>query len=347
MHMTTIAASNSAYNLLNPDLGQNAEHLLTTSMSLVSEEMLEVNRTIEKRLDSDISLINEMSEYIIQSGGKRLRPLILLLCAKCCGYQGTKHVQLATVIEFIHTATLLHDDVVDDSGTRRGKPSANHVWGNGASILVGDFLYSRAFEIMIATDSMEVMRIMASATNAIAEGEVLQLMNSLSSGTTENQYMDTIKRKTAKLFESAAHIAGVISGQNREINRCLAGYGLHLGISFQLIDDILDYIADDSLIGKDLGDDLAEGKLTLPLIHALERVDPQHRQSLCDAIENRDRKQISDILEIVKSTGSIEYTLDKAYSHAEAARNFANQLPQNQYRDALVSLAEFSVIRSR
>ncbi|MCY4274691.1 MAG: polyprenyl synthetase family protein [Gammaproteobacteria bacterium] len=347
MPMATIAASNLAQNYLNPDLGQNAEHLLTASMSLVTKEMLEVNRTIERRLDSDISLINEMSEYIIKSGGKRLRPLILLLCAKCCGYEGEKHIQLATVIEFIHTATLLHDDVVDDSGTRRGRPSANHVWGNGASILVGDFLYSRAFEIMIETDSMEVMRIMASATNAIAEGEVLQLMNSFSAGTTEDQYMDTIERKTAKLFESAAHIAGVISDQDSEMNQCLAGYGLHLGISFQLIDDILDYIADDVFMGKDLGDDLAEGKLTLPLIHALERVGPKHRQSLCDAIENRDRKRISDILEIVKSTGSIDYTLDKAYAHTESARNYAGQLPQNQYRDALISLAEFSVIRSR
>ena len=316
-------------------------------MSLVNDEMMAVNRTIEKRLDSDISLINEMSEYIIRSGGKRLRPLILLLCAKCCGYQGTKHVQLAAVIEFIHTATLLHDDIVDASGTRRGRPSANHVWGNGASILVGDFLYSRAFEMMIETNNMEVMRIMASATNAIAEGEVLQLINSFSAGTTEDQYMDTIERKTAKLFESAAHIAGIITNQTPEINHCLAGYGRHLGISFQLIDDILDYIADDTFMGKDPGDDLAEGKLTLPLIHALERVDNKHRQPLCDAIENRDRKRISEILEIVKATGSIDYTLEKAYTHTETARQFVNQLPTNKYRDALMSLAEFSVVRNR
>jgi len=347
MYVTTNLASSLDQNALNTDLGQSAENLLATSMMLVNEEMMGVNRTIEKRLDSDISLINEMSEYIIQSGGKRLRPLILLLCAKCCGYQGTKHIQLAAVIEFIHTATLLHDDVVDASGTRRGRPSANHVWGNGASILVGDFLYSRAFEMMIETDSMEVMQIMASATNAIAEGEVLQLINSFSAGATEDQYMDTIERKTAKLFESAAHIAGVITNQKPEINRCLARYGLHLGISFQLIDDILDYIADDAFMGKDPGDDLAEGKLTLPLIHALERVDAKHRQSLCDAIGNRDRKRISEILEIVKAAGSIDYTLEKAYTHTETARQFANQLPANQYRDALLSLAEFSVIRNR
>jgi len=347
MYVTTNPASSPDQNSLNPDLGQSAENLLTTSMSLVNGEMMEVNRTIEERLDSDISLINEMSEYIIQSGGKRLRPLILLLCAKCCGYKGRKHIQLAAVIEFIHTATLLHDDVVDASGTRRGRPSANHVWGNGASILVGDFLYSRAFEMMIETDSMEVMRIMASATNAIAEGEVLQLINSFSAGTTEDQYMDTIERKTAKLFESAAHIAGVISDQKPEINHCLAGYGLHLGTSFQLIDDILDYIADDTFMGKDLGDDLAEGKLTLPLIHALERADSEHRQSLSDAIENRDRKRISEILEIVKAAGSIDYTLEKAYSHTETARNYAGQLPPNKYRDALMALAEFSVARNR
>lgn len=347
--MQATASQSSALDRFKPNSGfeQDAERLLKSSLMLVNEEMLEVNRAIEQRLDSDIRLINEMSEYIIQSGGKRLRPLILLLCARCCEYRGMKHIQLAAVIEFIHTATLLHDDVVDASGTRRGKPSANQVWGDGASVLVGDFLYSRAFEMMIETNSMEVMQIMASTTNAIAEGEVLQLINSFTAKTTEEQYMDTIERKTAKLFESAAHIAGVIAGQSPEIKHCLAGYGLNLGMAFQLIDDILDYEADHAFIGKDLGDDLAEGKLTLPLIHALEKVDGEHRQSLSNAIKQGDRRRILEILEVVRSTGSIEYTLEKANKHADQARGFADQLPANSYRDALMSLAEFSVIRNR
>ena len=347
MPVTARQRCNPVPSARKPAANLTAERLLHSSSMLVKEEMLEVNRTIEQRLDSDIALINEMSEYIVQSGGKRLRPLILLLCAQCLEYHGNKHVQLAAVIEFIHTATLLHDDVVDASGTRRGKPSANHVWGNGASILVGDFLYSRAFEMMIEIDSMEVMKIMASATNAIAEGEVLQLINSFSAGTTENQYMDIIERKTARLFESAAHVAGVIAGQSPKIKHCLARYGLHLGIAFQLIDDILDYDSDHACIGKDLGDDLAEGKLTLPLIHALERADPQRRKSLCNAIEKGERKRFSEILDIVRSTGSIAYTLDKARRHAEQAQQYARQLPNNNCRDALVSLAEFSVTRNR
>lgn len=347
IHVPTSQSTGPSHLWPDPDQDISSETLLASSLLLVEEEMQRVDRTIEQRLDSDIPLINELASYIIHSGGKRLRPLILLLCARCCDYRGLQHIQLAAVIEFIHTATLLHDDVVDSSATRRGKPSANHVWGNEASILVGDFLYSRAFEMMVETGSMEVMNIMANATNAIAEGEVLQLMNRHSSKTTEEQYMDTIRRKTAKLFESATRIAGVISDQEPKVLRNLRNYGLHLGIAFQLIDDVLDYDADHRFIGKDLGDDLAEGKLTLPLIHALERADPNRRRILHSAIEQGDRERIAEILDIVKSTGSLDYTLERACSHAARARQSADELPANDFRDALASLAEFSVIRNR
>ena len=254
----------SQYHNMDPKI------LLDSAIALVKDDLEAVNATIQQRLTSDIVLINTLGTYIVKSGGKRLRPLILLLCARCCGYQGSDHVLLAAVIEFIHTATLLHDDVVDASSTRRGQPTANDVWGNEASVLVGDFLYSRSFEMMVETENMEVMRILAGTTNAIAEGEVLQLLNAHSPETSESQYMETIHRKTAKLFESASWLGGIIAGENEQTCKKLADYGMYLGTAFQLIDDILDYNADAEDIGKDIGDDLAEGKPTLPLIYALE-----------------------------------------------------------------------------
>jgi octaprenyl-diphosphate synthase len=335
-----------------PDLNPDSENLipdpnvlLETAVSLVSNDLESVNDTIQRRLKSDIALINTLGAYIVKSGGKRLRPLILLLCARCCEYKGSEHILLAAVIEFIHTATLLHDDVVDASATRRGQPTANHVWGNEASVLVGDFLYSRSFEMMVETRNMEVMDILASTTNAIAEGEVLQLLNAHSPDTSEQQYMDTIHRKTAKLFESAAQLGGVIAGAGPETTSAMATYGIHLGTAFQLVDDILDYSADSESIGKDIGDDLAEGKPTLPLIFAMEHGTGQQRKTITRAVENGEREKIDEILQIVQSTGALEYTLNKARHQSRLASSALSPLPQNRYKTALEHLAEFSIVR--
>ena len=335
-----------------PDLKLNSENLdpdpnilLETAVSLVRDDLDSVNNTIQSRIKSDIALINTLGAYIDKSGGKRLRPLILLLCARCCGYKGNEHILLAAVIEFIHTATLLHDDVVDASATRRGRPTANDVWGNEASVLVGDFLYSRSFEMMVETQNMEVMDILASTTNAIAEGEVLQLLNAHSPDTSEQQYMDTIHRKTAKLFESAAQLGGVVAGASPEITSAMADYGIHLGTAFQLVDDILDYSADSETIGKDIGDDLAEGKPTLPLIFAMEHGNKKQKQTITRAIENGEREKIDEILQIVQSTGALEYTLNRAKHQARLATSALSPLPHNSYKTALERLAEFSILR--
>ncbi len=322
--------------------------LLASASTLVNDELQSVNNTILQRLQSDIALINTLSAYLIKSGGKRLRPLILLLCARCCGYPQNHrkdHILLATVIEFIHTATLLHDDVVDTSTTRRGQPTANDVWGNEASVLVGDFLYSRSFEMMVETRNMEVMRVLAGTTNAIAEGEVLQLLNIHSPDTSEQQYMDTINRKTAKLFESAAQLGGIIADENSEICNALANYGRYLGIAFQLVDDILDYNADSANIGKDVGDDLAEGKPTLPLIYAMQHGNSRQKAMIVHAIENGEREKISEILSIVQSTGALDYTLTRAKKQARLAVSALVPVNDNEYKEALTQLAEFAVIR--
>ena len=319
--------------------------LLDSAVGLVDGDLDAVNRTIQQRLTSDIVLINTLGAYIVKSGGKRLRPLILLLCARCCGYQGSHHILLAAVIEFIHTATLLHDDVVDASATRRGQPTANEVWGNEASVLVGDFLYSRSFEMMVETGDMEVMNILAGTTNAIAEGEILQLLNAHSPETTESQYTDTIHRKTARLFESAARLGAVVSDQPGEVADAMASYGMFLGTAFQLVDDILDYEADSEDIGKDVGDDLAEGKPTLPLIYALAHGNDQQKLTVRNAIEQGDRSLIGEILEIVRDTGALAYTMDQARQQAQLAKQALAKIEDSPYRAALLDLAEFSVIR--
>lgn len=323
-----------------------AAQLLESALSLVGDELVVVNNTIQQRLRSNIALINTLAGYIVKSGGKRLRPLILLLCARCCGYSGKDHILLAAVIEFIHTATLLHDDVVDASATRRGQPTANDVWGNEASVLVGDFLYSRSFEMMVETQNMEVMRVLAHTTNAIAEGEVLQLLNAHSPETTEQQYMDAIRLKTAKLFESAARLGGIIAAENAEICNAMACYGMYLGTAFQLVDDILDYNADSADLGKDVGDDLAEGKPTLPLIYALQHGNARQKSMITRAVENGEREKISEILEIVQSTGALDYALAQATAQVKLAVSALAPLNDNKYKDALAQLAEFSVIRS-
>ncbi len=325
--------------------GVDPKRLLDSAIALVEDDLDAVNNTIRQRLASDIALINTLGAYIVKSGGKRLRPLILLLCARCCGYQGNEHILLAAVIEFIHTATLLHDDVVDGSATRRGQPSVNTVWGNEASVLVGDFLYSRAFEMMVETGNMDVMRILAGTTNAIAEGEVLQLLNAHSPDTSELQYMDAIHRKTAKLFESASGLGGMIAGQNAAVCTGLSNYGIYLGTAFQLVDDILDYSADSAAIGKDIGDDLAEGKPTLPLITALKRGNAEQKRVIIQAIENGEREKIAEILEIVQATKALQYTFDKAKQQARLAASALAPLPDNPFKAALGLLAEFSVTR--
>lgn len=319
--------------------------LLESALSLVNNEMAEVNETIRRRLTSDIALINTLGEYIVKSRGKRLRPLILLLCARSCAYSGKDHILLAAVIEFIHTATLLHDDVVDASATRRGQPTANEVWGNEASVLVGDFLYSRSFEMMIETNNMEVMAILAATTNAIAEGEVLQLLNSHSPKTTEKQYLETIHRKTAKLFESAARLGGVVANADSTICDTMAKYGMYLGTAFQLVDDILDYSAKSIDIGKDVGDDLAEGKPTLPLIYVLAHGNEKQQATVTQAIEKGEREKIDEILEIVRVTGALEYTLSKAKDQSQMAIDSLTSIRESEIKQALVQLAEFSVIR--
>ena len=312
----------------------------------VANDMAAVDQLITDSLRSEVVLINEMSRYIIHNGGKRLRPLLVLLAAKACGYNGSAHIQLATIIEFIHTATLLHDDVVDASELRRGQETANAVWGNEASVLVGDFLYSRAFEMMVQLDNMRVLEILALATNTIAEGEVLQLLNVHNADTSEKEYLRVILNKTAKLFEAGAQLGSVIAGKDAECETELAAYGLQLGTAFQLIDDVLDYSADTEDLGKNIGDDLAEGKPTLPLIYAMEHGSPEEADFVRKAIEKGGRDQIAGVMEIVLKTDAIAYTRKVAQDKANAARQSLQILPPSEYRDSLDALVEFSINRS-
>ncbi len=312
---------------------------------LVNDEMAAVDRFILSELSSDVVLINQIGHYIVQSGGKRLRPMLLLLAAKALEYDGRDHITLATVIEFIHTATLLHDDVVDESSLRRGHDTVNSLWGNAASVLVGDFLYSRAFELMVSVDRMRVMAIMSRTTTAIAEGEVLQLLNCNNPATTEQNYLDVIARKTAILFSTAAQLAAVIGGQSEPVEEALRLYGLHLGTAFQLIDDALDYRADPNELGKNLGDDLAEGKPTLPLIYAIERAGEKEKALLRRAIENGDRDVFGEVFAVIESTDAIAYTERRAREEADQAVNAVSLLNESPYKQALISLARFSVDR--
>ena len=319
---------------------------LEQATALVADDLAAVNRHINNQLASDVSLIRQMGAYIIAAGGKRLRPLTLILSAHALSYQGTAHIDLAAVIEFIHTATLLHDDVVDESDLRRGRPTANAVWDNSATVLVGDFLYSRAFEMMVAVDRMRVMEIMAGTTNAIAEGEVMQLLNTHNPETTEEQYLETITRKTARLFESATRLGAVLAGAGPATEDALADFGLHLGVAFQIIDDALDYRADAKQMGKNAGDDLAEGKVTLPLIHALQHCDDSQGQLLRNAIEDGTREHFGRIHSIIETLDSLAYTSRRAQDYADTARQALEVLPPSNYRTALASLADFSVSRT-
>jgi len=313
---------------------------------LIAEDMEAVDALILRRLQSDVVLINQIGHYIVNSGGKRLRPMIVLLAARALGYQGDKHIELAAVIEFIHTATLLHDDVVDGSDMRRSRDTANAVWGNAASVLVGDFLYSRAFEMMVEVKLMRVMEILSTATNRIAEGEVLQLLNCNDPDTTEEQYREVILRKTATLFEAGSRLSAVVNEASEEQEQALAAYGLHLGIAFQIIDDALDYSASGEEIGKNIGDDLEEGKPTLPLLRAMAVGTTEQKAALREAIEKGGRQYINQVMSAIESTDAIEYTARLAAEEANKAIKALAVLPDSPFRSALAALAEFSVKRT-
>lgn len=313
--------------------------------SLIQEESLAVNRLILDELRSDVLLINQIGHYIVNSGGKRLRPMLLILAAKALGYADQHHITLGTVIEFIHTATLLHDDVVDESTLRRGQDTANALWGNSASVLVGDYLYSRAFELMISLKNLRVVEVLAQTTTAIAEGEVLQLLNCNNSSLTESGYLEVISRKTAILFSTAGQLAAILAGASESVEAALKEYGLHLGIAFQLIDDALDYQANPEELGKNLGDDLADGKSTLPLIYAIEHSTEAQSTVLRAAIENGDRDAFRAVYEIVETTEAIAYTCRRAVVEADLAIAKLDILPPSHFKEALVNLARFSVER--
>lgn len=324
---------------------QTASFDLETVRGLVAQDWQAVNREIQSQLASDVALVNSVSHYIIGSGGKRLRPLLVLLSARACGYTGRQHVLAAAIIEFIHTATLLHDDVVDESELRRGQETANSVFGNQASVLVGDFLYSRAFQMMVQIGQMRIMDIMADATNTIAEGEVLQLMNCGDPETTEARYLEVIYRKTARLFQAGMQIGAVLADQTRAVEDSLLDYGKQVGLAFQLVDDALDYQSDRAELGKNIGADLAEGKPTLPLIHALQRGSAKEQVAIRRAIEQGGLEELDTILAAIRSTGAIAYTLGRAREAARQAASALARLPDTEYKHALLQLADFAVDR--
>jgi len=314
--------------------------------SLVAADLAAVDQEIRRQLASDVALVSQVGDYIVGAGGKRLRPLLVVLAARAAGAADSAHVPAAALIEFIHTATLLHDDVVDDSAKRRGRDTANETFGNPASVLVGDFLYSRAFQMMAALGSPAVIRVMADATNTIAAGEVLQLMNSGDPDTTEIRYMDVIYRKTARLFEAGAQVAAIIAGAPPAVEAALARYGKHLGIAFQLIDDALDYSGNVAELGKNVGDDLAEGKPTLPLIHALRHGAAAETAMIRAAVEQGGTEEQARIRAVVESTGGLDYTARLAEAEVDRALEALAGIPASEYRDALGALARFAVTRS-
>lgn len=314
--------------------------------ALVAEDMQAVDAVIQHRLSSEVVLVNQLSQYIVNSGGKRLRPLLSLMSSQAYGYKGEHHHTLAAIIEFIHTATLLHDDVVDESELRRGRETANALFGNAASVLVGDFLYSRAFEMMVDVGSMKVMQILAETTNVIAEGEVMQLMNCHDAGTTEQRYLDVIHAKTAKLFEAATRLGAVLCDRPASEEQAMASYGMHLGTAFQLIDDVLDYSSSSEEMGKNVGDDLAEGKPTLPLIYAMRNGTEEQSKVVRKAIEEGGLNYLDQVMDAIRQTGAIEYTEKTAQQEAELAIQQLEHLPASEYKEAMTWLAKYSVDRS-
>ncbi len=315
------------------------------AQALARPDMQRVDALIRRRLASDVLLVNQVAEHIVAGGGKRLRPMLVLLAARAAGYRGDDHVQAAAIVEFIHTATLLHDDVVDDSDLRRGRSTANSIWGNSASILVGDYLYSRAFQMMVELDRMRIMQVMADTTNAIAEGEVLQLMHLNNPDTDEAAYRRVIERKTAVLFAAATRLGAILAGLPREQEDQLASFGMELGFAFQIADDVLDYVADAQALGKNLGDDLAEGKATLPVIHALAHAPAEAAARIRAAIESGDVQAMPEIVAAIRAAGSIEYARDCALRHAARAEAALSALPASPHVEALAALARYAMDR--
>ena len=307
--------------------------------------MQAVDEVIRTRLHSDVALIRQVAEYIVQSGGKRLRPALVLFTAGAMGYKGTHHHELAAVVEFIHTASLLHDDVVDESDLRRGNRTANAIYGNAAAVFVGDFIYSRAFQMMVGVNEMRVMRVLADATNIIAEGEVLQLLNCHNADVVIDDYLRVIRYKTAKLFEAAARLGGIVAGADEALEQRLAAFGMHLGTAFQLIDDVLDYSADEADTGKHLGDDLAEGKPTLPLIHVMQHGTAEQAALVRHAIEGGGRDDFAAVLAAIQSSGALEETRRHAEAEVKLAIDAISVLPPSNYKEALLQLSNFAVRR--
>ncbi|MFN7552131.1 MAG: polyprenyl synthetase family protein [Pseudomonadota bacterium] len=312
---------------------------------MAGADMHAVDALIRRRLSSNVLLVNQVAEHIVAGGGKRLRPMLVLIAARAAGYRGEQHLQAAAIVEFIHTATLLHDDVVDESDLRRGRSTANSIWGNAASILVGDYLYSRAFQLMVELDRMRIMQVMADTTNAIAEGEVLQLMHLNNPDTDEVAYRRVIERKTAVLFAAAGRLGAILAGLPREQEEAMAAYGLDLGFAFQIADDVLDYVADAHALGKNLGDDLAEGKATLPVIHALAHAAPPAAGRIRAAIESGDVGALPEIVAAIHAAGSVEYARRCARLHADRAEAALAALPRSPWADALATLARYAIDR--
>jgi octaprenyl-diphosphate synthase len=332
-------------NRPNPAPPAESANAFIVARDLAAPDMHRVDGMIRQRLHSDVVLINAIAEHIVGGGGKRLRPALHVLAAHAAGYEGDAHIELAAVIEFIHTATLLHDDVVDGSDLRRGRKTANAAWGNAASVLVGDFLYSRAFQMMVELDRMEVMRILADTTNSIAEGEVLQLLNIGKAETSEAAYMQVIERKTAVLFAAATQLGGVLAGLPHAQCLALRRYGMELGAAFQIADDLLDYVSDADTLGKNIGDDLAEGKPTLPLIYAIQRSTPMQAELLRNAITSRRLAALDVIIAAIRDSGALERTRERAHAHADAAQAALSELPPSEHRDVLAGLADYAVNR--
>jgi octaprenyl-diphosphate synthase len=318
---------------------------LSSLYALIADDMKAVDAVIRKRLHSDVVLVNRVAEYIIAGGGKRMRPALVLMAAGAMGYQGRQHHELAAVVEFIHTATLLHDDVVDESDLRRGRDTANALFGNAASVLVGDFLYSRGFQMMVGVGSMRIQQVLADATNVIAEGEVLQLMNCHNADIDVEEYLQVIRYKTAKLFEAAARIGAILGGASAQVEDSFARYGMHLGTAFQLVDDVLDYSGDEAETGKHLGDDLAEGKPTLPLIHVLKHGSAEQANCVRKAIEEGGHEMFPEVLAAVKASGALEAAGAQAQAEAQIAIDAVAELPASVYKNALIELPAFSVVR--
>ncbi|RMA78408.1 polyprenyl synthetase family protein [Umboniibacter marinipuniceus] len=316
-------------------------------LDLTSSDLKQVDALILENLNSNVALVEHIGEYLVQAGGKRLRPMLSLITAKALGFEGSSTFQLATAVEFIHTATLLHDDVVDESNLRRGRDTANAKWGNAPAVLVGDFVYSRAFQLLVKIGNLDVLDILSETTNVLAEGEVLQLVNAGDASLSERDYYQVIRAKTAKLFEAACEGAAILASASTEQRQQLATFGDQLGIAFQLVDDLLDYVGNVDTMGKNVGDDLAEGKTTLPLIHAMQHASAEDAGTIRTALQTKNTDQIDDIIRIVEATGSLNYTRDAAYRAIETAKGALSTLPASVYRSALEEIADYCIARTK